>query len=580
MVLTTAAYLLVTEVFDRARRWPIVGLFVESWQIYTQDMSRVYAAANTIYWLETATSSAAISSLMPKDPYATHKQVAVTLGSLAPEWLCLAASATPTWVGSEIAKAIARFRTWTVGRNLDLAYKDPPKNEWATYAQETVLPRLAMRDARGTTLVAETGTGKSTALVAALKGHFPRIWVLQPRIVLRDEYANPWWADNDIVRLRRGVRDSGEGLVVCTYGYARALISSGAGPTEGDLTIFDEAHEVEPDMGVVWLKLRGHCATLLLSATPRTLYCPEAVTLVAPIPRRFEEPVPVRLNLGPMDLWLEAHRDHPDAAKRALIVVAGINECHAIAEELVIMGFEAHALTRVRREVPRSGIIVATQIVDAGLNIRPPALVLIDGGERVARDKGVLAKRASDPLTSKQRWGRVAREAAGWIYAHPRAGTGPITTPYPTWTSVCGDRAARGFLFATLEITNPLREWPAGVASAIDPHMRIAVEDLSPAGHPLERDTLVALVAMWCFRCENDTEKAAADVYDRVQLFGWGEHENGVRTMIHSRLGSNFLVPRAVIAPALELMPFEVLDGDLPRRASSVAIREGKVTPR
>lgn len=441
-----------------------------------------------------------------------------------------------------------------------------------------LLHKITAMPEDGLILMADTGVGKSTALVGALKAHFPRVWLLVPRIVLRDEYENMFYAESDIARLARGRRDDGQGLVVATYGYMRALMAAGGGIQPGELVVLDEFHEAESDMGIVWMRVRGKFPCLAVSATPKLTYMPKARIVVAPFKRRFAEPTPTRLDLGALDLWLEARREHPEEAKRALIVVPGVETANAIAEELVMMGVEAHALTRARRTVPRSGVIVATQIVDAGLNIRPPALVLVDEGWRVASDQGVLAKRASDPYTDKQRRGRVAREAEGFVYANPRAGTGPDTTPYPTWTGVCGDRAARAFVFEHLGITNRLWDWGA-LASPVDAHMRLAIEDLHPDGMPLKRDTLVALCAMWLFRCESPSLAAADRTYDRVQLKGWGEHENGVRQMLHKNIGSNYLVPREEITHALALMPFEVRDAGAPRRVDFIRVQKGEVVP-
>lgn len=554
MILITIIYIVVSEIFERLRRLPWIGLMVEGWLIYTQDMSRLYASANTLYWLDTGSSSAAISSLMPRDPYATHKYIAVAIGAHAPAYLCLALHwVIPVTIGSLIAEGVSRWRTWTISQSVDVARKEVKPNAWMNLAADIMLAS-DKSGKNGLMIQAPTATGKSTAFLAAIKGYTQgRIWLVLPRIVLRDNYENPWWSENDIIKLHKGVRDTGAKLVVCTYGYLTQQVKSGTGPKEGDIVCLDEFHEATPYMGMAWFYLSRHAVRIfLLSATPRTIYAEHAEWMSVPLERPFESSAPIRLDLDPMGLYLEATRLAPHLKARALFIVPTLNEVERVLEALGSDGIEAHPLTRNQRIVPPTGCIVATSIVDSGITISPPPGLLIDSGLSVRSHRGRVSLHRTSPAVDEQRRGRVGRMRDGVVYSSILAGTGEDTLEYPSWTMLRGDADLRAYFCARLGLTHNLEMLTEKEASAIDPFMRIEGQE------HMTREEIASLSAIWLLSCENADKTRAYNIYDRIQRLGWNEETEHHAAEIKSAVGTMYLVPREHIQRVLDSTPFLV----------------------
>lgn len=221
-----------------------------------------------------------------------------------------------------------------------------------------------------------------------------------PTRPLRDEYQNPWLGVDTIIRLFKGVRDDGSRVAVLTYGHYLARVSSGTGPTAGDLIVMDEFGERKPEMGLAWY----HTAQpkLMLSATPDDLYCPGAEYVSIPLKREHQSNPPVRLELDPMGLVQEALRDHP-GSQRLLVMVPGLAEANRIATGLSSLGRTATVLSSKQRRVPSTGDIVATAIADTGLDI-PGMTIVIASGRKVISDRGrvTMATPISRPTSSNE----------------------------------------------------------------------------------------------------------------------------------------------------------------------------------
>lgn len=555
MFIATGAYIGITSLIAFLRRIPWIGLAIEAFQVYTQDMSKWYSSLNHLHWLGSGESSAMISSLSPKDPFATQKQASVVLASNCPDFLAeIIGILLPDWLLTVPANILARFAMLRAGAgSLDLAYRDIKDNSWTGFASQ-LWDKSAANMATGTIVKAPTATGKSTLLPGALRPHlnWKRIWLVLPRIVLRENYENEWWPPGQIVKLSRDSPDTGAQLAVLTYGYLLGLMASGKGPVIGDLILLDEFHENAPDMGLCWHALRGVHRTLFLSATPNTLFAPDAELYEVPLEARFSTASPVRLDLPTIDLFFEAQRDHPEAAARALIIVPTVREAGAIASALVDANFEASVLDRTHRAVPASGVIVATQIADSGMNINPPALLLVDSGKRYTQHKGRLRLMESDRNTEIQRRGRVGRLADGLVYCHLLSGTGNEPLPYPSWTRLLHAHG-REWLLNTLGIDySSLSVMPGN--SGFDPFMAISAEVRAVA----TKDVLRSLCAFWGFCCEAGSVSGGDERYLATTNMGWGEHENGIRDLLRTQIGGEYLLPRGTLAKYLSVHPFEV----------------------
>jgi len=65
-------------------KYTALGMFIALLMFYTKDLVKLYAVANLTYWMFTGTSSQAISSLVPKDPYWIPKRAAHVITSFIP----------------------------------------------------------------------------------------------------------------------------------------------------------------------------------------------------------------------------------------------------------------------------------------------------------------------------------------------------------------------------------------------------------------------------------------------------------------------------------------------------------------
>jgi hypothetical protein len=573
MVLATCLYVATTEFIQRLRRGPL-GLLVEAFEIYTRDAPRWFSVLNTLYWLETCTSSTAISGLMPRDPYATHKQVAVMGSLFAPDLLVRAIGRLHTsGLMAKVSELIARFRTWRIASAIDDATKAPHANRWAEASGE-LLATAQSAISRGVIVSAETSTGKSTELVQQLSTRVEgRVWVAVHTRVLRDSYSNPWMDAHDVVRLSKGVSDTCAKVAVATYGHLLARQASGVGPREGDIVILDEFHLRMPVQAIAYYTLRTVCPMLLVSATPDDLYCPDADYRKIPIPREHALAVPRRLDLDPMAMFLELQHTEPEAAKRVLFICATRREVAQLVEALSTMGEMAHPLTAVARTIPPEGHIVATSVADTGVNIMPPPTALVDSGEVIVSDQGALARTPTDAALDMQRTGRVGRLGDGVAYKHTRAGTGTKPTPYPTHTEVCRAGEVRSLMVKALNITDRLTPMYLHglLESKVDPFMSFDNDILGNQ----DRDTYVALSAWWLLANQALDIRDADAEYDKIVVGGWTDETEGIADVLSMKYRSTWLVARRIIAPLIARRPYIILYDGKPVHALRVAFRKG-----
>jgi hypothetical protein len=427
---------------------------------------------------------------------------------------------------------------------------------------------LAKANPSGVSISSETATGKSTAFVASLAYRTTgAIWLLVPRIVLRDEYQNPWLTMDTIVKLSRGVPDDGSRVKVMTYGHYLARVRAGTGPEDSDFVLMDEFGEREPDMGLAYHATGG--VKFLLSATPNLLYAPHATVKVVPIPRPFEEPTPIRLGLPVVGLIQEALREHP-GEQRLLVIVPGIPEAASTAQALRDLGRVATAVSSKARSIPKIGDIVATQIVDSGVDI-PGITIVIDKGLRVVQDKGKTLVLPTDPSVDKQRRGRTGRRNLGFVYTSLVAGTGEHPLPYPTYTRIMEEVSAREWLFATLGIQDSTEVYSYFDASRIDPRMSFKT------GEILTTNEKTSLAGWWCLACSGIPTHQVDQAYDDIVTRGWSEKDDAISQMLNRAYGQVGLLPRTRIARLLASRPFAVRMNGQEYRPLAMRIEDGCV---
>lgn len=567
MVVTTAIYAVLTEVIHwvRASR---LGLLMEAWQIYTQDAPRLFALLDSLHWLETSKSSPVISSLTPKDPYATQKKIAVTIGTMVPDFVAASVGWIPT-VGAfaSIAELIARIRIARIGANVDLALKTPHANRWGGLMDE-IWSKISEHGELS--IGAPTSTGKSTEFPAEiLKRIDGRVWLVVHTKYLRDTYGNPWVSAQNVVKLSAGVTDHQERLAVLTYGHICARRSANQGPAPGDVVLFDEFHERKPIQGVASHLLAGEGTRIYMSATPSAFYLDREVPYFSvPIEREFAEVIPTRLDLPPMETWAEAKRSGADVS-RVLFCLPSIDAVAATTQALLSADEAATAVHAARRVMPKTGHIVGTAVVDAGINVVPPATCLIDAGLQVCQHKGRVRTQESTPSRLTQRLGRVGRMAAATAWIHPRAGTGPEPLEYPTALELIAAEGCREWLLGKLGIRDRLVRWHPSLASRVDPRMSIR------GGAEMVRDRRDALNAWWLLSLCFASPRKASEAYDAVRVSGWPEQLDSVANLLGKL---KWLPPRHLIQSDIDERVFQVLDeDDVIHSVSTIAIVDDEV---
>jgi hypothetical protein len=565
MVTTTAVYMALTEIVHimRASR---LGLLVEAWQIYTQDAPRLFSLLDSLHWLDTGRSSPVISTLTPKDPYATQKHVAVWAATFVWDGFAVLIGA---WAGlgimARLAELIAYVRLLRVAQDLDLALKTPHDNRWPPH-----LPAIKAALVEGNnaiSLSAPTSTGKSTELPAALlREENVSVWMVVHTRYLRDSYRNPWVPPTEQQMLAAGVNRFPARLYICTYGHFCARLAAMDGPGPADYVILDEFHARLPIQGIASHRICGHARVIHATATPDDLYLPPACPHISvPLEREWAEVVPCRLNLAPMELFKEAKESGLDT-KRVLFILPTVAAVDAVTQALLSMGEHATAVTAKRRSMPSAGHVVATPVAEAGVNISPPATGLVDSGLTVSQSLGILQTRPTNPSEHIQRLGRVARRGEGWAFVNTVAGSGETPLPYPTYLDLVAAGPSRGWLLDRIEVADDFE--PIFSPGSVDPHMRLAVPE------EMARDTRTSLSAWWLMSLSTGSPSKANRLYDQVTITGWPEELDAVSNLLGS---SRYIVPRALIQRHIESMPFEVRRNGHSYRPLTLIVRKGAI---
>jgi len=296
---------------------------------------------------------------------------------------------------------------------------------------------------------------------------------------------------------------------------------------------------------------------ILASATPRTIYATEADYMSIPITREFEEVIPVRLDLPPMGLFLEAKATNVDTS-RTLFIVSSVDEAAGIVVALGSMGEQATLVSALKRTVPRSGHIVGTSVLEAGVNILPPPTLLISSGYGIVSNEGRVYRSPLNPDRLRQQLGRVARMGEGAAYVNIVAGTGDFNIPYPTHVEMLGDPSERAWLCQHVGITRDLEQVSnyAMLPSRGDAYMSLE-------SNSWDRDTRTSLMAWWFLACSLGSTTAATMAYDTAELLGWSLEQEHIVSLLGGR---QWIARRAHIQQLIDRRPFRcVVDGTVIR---------------
>nr|UYL95331.1 MAG: polyprotein [Chuzhou tick virus 1] len=460
----SALYMLTTAAETVLLSIPFFGTFYKLFLWSFIGLNKIYGILNTMYWHSTGKSSREISRIMPRDPYITAKQFCVFVTDFLPDlagYLMLG----PILLFNMLPPLLESIgKTWYVAgkvKRVDTPNTSTAENPWAAYADEYV-DKLRTSPTRRSYVAAKTATGKSTMFIAALwaarnrKG-IRKIWLIEPRKVLRDETVIPFGIPSQ--KLKKGITISkSTDIYICTYGHLQSRLSDI--DCERDIVLFDEFHEEQGEMILGLHTVKAFI--FLLSATPIDVKSLRGSTFLAPnIDRRF--PITVHKmpdGMSVPDMYQEAKNRYPEKMDRILVIVPTMKQVQKTIAALTYLGAgEIHAVTRRDRKVPKTGIMVSTPYVQTGLDIKPPPKLLIDSGKDVVFDKGrfVAPLPWTDKDTNNQRIGRTGRLEAGVVFQPESAGSGAKVKQYPSPNLFMHEVVADHFKVPRLTpLTNPV----------------------------------------------------------------------------------------------------------------------------
>lgn len=436
--LISAMYMLTSAAEWTVMSFPLLGIAYKLFLWSFIGLNKVYGVLNTAYWHSTGKSSREISRIMPKDPYLISKQFCMFCVDLLPDALGLLMFG-PTVLLDLLPPCLEMIgKVWYKGTEIKQIHSQNNNNgnPWVAYAEQYVTDLRESKTKRAY-IAAKTATGKSTMFIAALwaarnRVNIRKIWLVEPRRVLRDETTIPFGIPSQI--LKKGIKASQTTQVyILTYGHLQSRLYD-IDPVN-DIVLFDEFHEEQGEMilGLHTVK----APIFLLSATPVHVSALKGSPYLAPnIDRRHPITVcKVPDGMPVSDMYLEAKNRWPDLMDRALVIVPTQREVAKTVQSLIYLGAgQVSPLSARDRTVPRTGVIVATPYVQTGLDIKPPPKILIDCGKDVVLDKGRFVNPLpwTNPDINQQRIGRVGRLQPGVVLQPESAGTGVKAKNYPS----------------------------------------------------------------------------------------------------------------------------------------------------
>lgn len=444
---------------------PGLGILWTLFSLCTRDVNRLYSVLNYIYMIATGRSSPVISNMMPPDPYAWIKQLAVLITCVMPpkfyglipglkhvtgimpsivEWWAAADTISHPNVARRVSKMLSTPREWEeVLRIVD--------RETSGLSQGEIL------------VIAPTGTGKSTAFIKGLFQHLNfqhTIWLTQPTKTARDNYENDFLANEVVQILMKGVANNHSmRLKVLTPGHLCVRFVNGE-VSEDDLVIIDECHLLQSQQLYAYFYTKS-CVRMQLSATPPTRVMPRPVSVARYQGAKRFEVKKLSPNVTLEGLISYLYKESPEILGRALIVCPSKKVVRQVILTLGRLSLEAYELSSDVPVANERGIIVATTIVDTAITIMPPPTCLIDLGQTI----NVTYVETEDffpqykveivptpPSTHLQRMGRVGRKGESTAYFLNQGGTGVESQPLPSCRDLLFDLSIAPEVLAAYDI--------------------------------------------------------------------------------------------------------------------------------
>ena len=408
LLIYTAVYMNLNRMATNVASIPLGNVVLDLFNLVMFKSRNLFGTLGYSYYLGKGKSSPIISGLMPKDPYLYHKRAAIIVDQLLPKLSLLGIFPFGDMLDAAAicSEEFSRLFMTTMFNNVtpalqNITMNDTPWNNAITDALSFVSKGICPM------ITAHTGTGKtkySPGLV--LRNTIvptTQVVVVMPRNIICEQ----WSATSGALFKKRNVKDTSE-LITCTYGYlAHCFAANHKWWNEDAFFLFDEAHEES----VEWKYLRSkfvsshHC--MCLTATPLAKACsayPRIVVDIEP-PYEIDE---VKYD-GDMK---DAISTFLPSAKRLVVIEPSLRKCKTYADMMKASGYPTKIVHSGDREIPDGVHIVATTVIEASITI-PGADYIIDSGERLVNDGGLLVRVPNDHPGMIQRRGRTGRTNAG-----------------------------------------------------------------------------------------------------------------------------------------------------------------------
>lgn len=431
-----------------ARTWPVVWWIAELFLVWVIDRPRFFALLGLLFWTIYAYSNVTISNLIPKDAYLDFKRAAVMMADLIP-----LEAYPPIYTRPLMEKLGYLFEliAQTV-TSADVLITSPRRglidtSAWALVIEKKLLPVLQHPDNTRShvLLISGMSTGKSSLFISALQTSLiswspgARLILTSPGIALaKSVNLDSFFDQSQWQYVDRATELNPNALIYsCTPGHALARLSMGDFKST-DIYIFDEVNVNQEEAVLLYFSLPPSTYKIGMTGTPEGLIAfPGAEVINTEMPNRFPLTVYTSQYPGVVETVMEAQIMKPDLFDSLLILVPTVREAQTITKTLsAIPGVEVDVWYGKRRQ-PQTRVIVATQIAERGVDIKPAKKYLINSGRCVRVHRGrFYGSWVEDKATMDQRHRRVGRTQEGWAWRclQPLADTPAL--PLPNWTSI------------------------------------------------------------------------------------------------------------------------------------------------
>ncbi|QVL22790.1 ORF2 [Rhizoctonia solani megabasidiovirus 1] len=465
---------------------PFIGFAWALMMFYLIDISKAYAVLGLLRWHTTMRADPYIAGLLPRDVYIHSKRFSDFIAGFVPieAFYILRFDLILDPISEWFSRAARMIQHGMHITPMTSTQPGAIQNEWDPVAAQIMEELFSLMESNKpavTSVKGPTGTGKSTFLVYALmtRNMFRggKTYLIAPFTVLRDDWGLPSWfaiGSHDTPEHERMSRyqvlkgnttkRSNATLYLATYGHFQQRIQSGE-LTSNDLVCLDETHLGGPAQVMVeHLLIKHNIPYVCLSATPspvkglnhgRLIDATDRITqknnkLVVVFPESTPQLTMYQQMLKSDAKDPQLGFSHREMAQRCIMKVntladiaktlAGLEELRK-ADPFIPMAFEFSRNTfkaqkQEREDYCNKGryIIVATDIIGVGYDIKPAAWSIIDNGLTIQEHQGFLQRPMNSTRDQMEQFhGRVGRNSSdrnGLIYCTDNAGTGVQAQQY------------------------------------------------------------------------------------------------------------------------------------------------------